>query len=157
MNKKDKLDIKLEKSLAFQIDYTANFTKTFRRAFHRKIMNSDISLDEFAILCLIENRPDITQAALGRYLFKGKAHIGKILNILEEKGFLKRVCIENSNTTKNIISKKGEQILAEGLFQVKKIENATHESFSKEELLQFFSYLKRYRQTLDSIVEVKIK
>ena len=94
MAKKDLLDIKLENSLAFQIDYTSNFNKSFRRAFHKKFMNSNISMDELAILFLINIKPDITQAALARYMFKGKAHVGKILNIMEEKGLIKRKYIE---------------------------------------------------------------
>ena len=94
MAKKDLLDIKLENSLAFQIDYTSNFNKSFRRAFHKKFMNSNISMDELAILLLINIRPDITQTALARYMFKGKAHVGKILNIMEEKGLIKRKYIE---------------------------------------------------------------
>ena len=89
MAKKDLLDIKLENSLAFQIDYTSNFNKSFRRAFHKKFMNSNISMDELAILLLINIRPDITQTALARYMSKGKAHVGKILNIMEEKGLIK--------------------------------------------------------------------
>ena len=157
MAKKDLLDIKLENSLAFQIDYTSNFNKSFRRAFHKKFMNSNISMDELAILFLINIRPDITQAALARYMFKGKAHVGKILNIMEEKGLIKRKYIEHSNTTKNIITKKGNDILKQGQKDFKNIEKKTNEMFSLQELEQFFEYLKKYRKLLESIVEVKIK
>lgn len=157
MAKKDLLDIKLENSLAFQIDYTSNFNKSFRRAFHKKFMNSNISMDELAILFLINIRPDITQAALARYMFKGKAHVGKILNIMEEKGLIKRKYIEHSNTTKNIITKKGNDILKQGQKDFKNIEKKTNEMFSLHELEQFFEYLKKYRKLLESIVEVKIK
>ncbi len=157
MAKKDLLDIKLENSLAFQIDYTSNFNKSFRRAFHKKFMNSNISMDELAILFLINIRPDITQAALARYMFKGKAHVGKILNIMEEKGLIKRKYIEHSNTTKNIITKKGNDILKQGQKDFKNIEKKTKDMFSLQELEQFFEYLKKYRKLLESIVEVKIK
>ena len=157
MAKKDLLDIKLENSLAFQIDYTSNFNKSFRRAFHKKFMNSNISMDELAILFLINIRPDITQAALARYMFKGKAHVGKILNIMEEKGLIKRKYIEHSNTTKNIITKKGNDILKQGQKDFKNIEKKTKDMFSPQELEQFFEYLKKYRKLLESIVEVKIK
>lgn len=157
MAKKDLLDIKLENSLAFQIDYTSNFNKSFRRAFHKKFMNSNISMDELAILFLINIRPDITQAALARYMFKGKAHVGKILNIMEEKGLIKRKYIEHSNTTKNIITKKGNDILKQGQKDIENIEKKTKDMFSLQELEQFFEYLKKYRKLLESIVEVKIK
>ena len=157
MAKKDLLDIKLENSLAFQIDYTSNFNKSFRRAFHKKFMNSNISMDELAILFLINIRPDITQAALARYMFKGKAHVGKILNIMEEKGLIKRKYIEHSNTTKNIITKKGNDILKQEQKDFKNIEKKTKDMFSLQELEQFFEYLKKYRKLLESIVEVKIK
>ncbi len=157
MAKKDLLDIKLENSLAFQIDYTSNFNKSFRRAFHKKFMNSNISMDELAILLLINIRPDITQTALARYMFKGKAHVGKILNIMEEKGLIKRKYIEHSNTTKNIITKKGNDILKQGQKDIENIEKKTKDMFSLQELEQFFEYLKKYRKLLESIVEVKIK
>ena len=157
MAKKDLFDIKLENSLAFQIDYTSNFNKSFRRAFHKKFMNSNISMDELAILFLINIRPDITQAALARYMFKGKAHVGKILNIMEEKGLIKRKYIEHSNTTNNTITKKGNDIVKQGQKDIENIEKKTKDMFSLQELEQFFEYLKKYIKLLESIVEVKIK
>lgn len=155
--KKDIINIELEKHISFQIDFTSNFSKTFRRIFHKKYMNNDISMDEFAILWFIKSRPDITQAAIGRFLFKGKAHVGKILNLMESKGLLTREYIEHSNTTKNSLTEKGELFLKKGLKETKQIENTLNSTFTKEETKQFLSYLKRYRDSLNSIVEVKIK
>ena len=80
----------LQENLAYQIDYTANFNRSFRREFQMKYISKDISPDEFAILYAITNVPDITQSELAKLLFKGKAHIGKILNDMETRGIIKR-------------------------------------------------------------------
>ena len=50
----------------------------------------DNSIDEFTILDTIIAKPGLSQADLARLILKGKAHTGRFIMALEEKGLLER-------------------------------------------------------------------
>ncbi len=159
MKKNSKNIDAMENNLTFQIDYTANFNKTFRREFQEQIINADITTDECSILFAINYNPTISQSELARLMFKGKAHIGKILNDMETRGLVKRVADTRDNMIikRNEITPKGQEILKKGIKEINKIKKAVEEEFSKEDLENFKQYLKRYRKVLRTFVDVKLK
>lgn len=146
-----------EDNIAFQIDYTANFNKSFRRRFNSKYIDSEILPDEFSIIYIVSIIPDISQVELARYLFKGKAHIGKILKEMETKNLVKRTSSSHSTPAKIILLPKAKQIYTKGMEQIKALRNKFEEEFSDEEIKQFLIFLKRYRKVMSSIVEVNLK
>ena len=149
----------LEENLAYQIDYTSNFNKSFRREYQSKYINNKITPDEFSILYYIFFIPDISQSELASLLFKGKAHVGKILNDMEEMGLIKRTAETRGNIIikRNELTKKGITIFNQGHKEFEKIKIIMDENFTKDELLQFINYLKKYRTILNSLVDVKLK
>lgn len=149
----------MENNLTFQIDYTANFNKTFRREFQEQVIKANVTTDECSILLAINYNPDISQSELARLMFKGKAHVGKILNDMEERGLVKRVADtrENIIIKRNEITPKGKEILKKGLVEINKIKKEVEKEFTKEDLEQFKDYLKRYRKVLRTFVDVKLK
>ena len=107
----NRLDL-LEKNLPYQIEYTANFNKSFRREFQARFIGDEVTPDEFSILYAITNVPDISQSEIATLLFKGKAHVGKILNDMETRGIIKRIADTKNNIMikKNILTDKGKAI-----------------------------------------------
>ena len=155
----DNIKKMIENFLPYQIDYTANFNKSFRREFQSQCVSSEIGADEFAILKLLDIAAAVSPTDIAKVLFKGKAHIGKILNDMERNGYIKRVVDTKNNIMikKNIMTEKALKQLELGKVKSKIIEDKMKSEFSKEEELQFISYLKRFRKVLDSIVDVKLK
>ncbi len=149
----------LEDNLAFQIDYTANFNKSFRREFQLKYIGNEVTPDEFAILYALTFEPDISQSELASLLFKGKAHVGKILNDMENRGLIVRIADTRNNIIikRNKITPKGQEIFSRGHKEFEKIKTAMMREFSEEEKQQFITFLKKYRNGLSSIVDVKLK
>lgn len=149
----------LEENLAYQIDYTANFNKSFRREFQAQKIAECCSPDEFTILYAIHFDPDISQSELAKLLFKGKAHVGKMLNEMESRGLIKRVAYTRNNIIikQSVITKKGLEIFEKGHKEFLKIKERINENFSKEEMKQFINYLKKFRQIISTIVDVKLK
>ena len=149
----------LEDNLAFQIDYTANFNKSFRREFQLKYIGKEVTPDEFAILYALTFEPDISQSDLASLLFKGKAHVGKILNDMENRGLIVRIADTRNNIIikRNEITPKGQEIFSRGHKEFEKIKTAMMREFSEEEKQQFITFLKKYRNGLSSIVDVKLK
>lgn len=122
-------------------------------------MKDEITADEHVILLTINFRPDISQSELAKVLFKGKAHIGKILNDMESRGLIRRIADTRDNiiVKRNELTEKGINIIEESLPKTECIRNAMDKEFSQEDIIQFTSYLKRYRKVLASIVDVKLK
>ena len=104
----DNIKKMIENFLPYQIDYTANFNKSFRREFQSQCVSPEIGADEFAILRLLDIEADVSQTDIAKVLFKGKAHIGKILNDMERNGYIKRVVDTKNNIMikKNIMTEK---------------------------------------------------
>lgn len=153
----DTFEQKLEDSLTYQIDYTANFNKSFRRAFQNKNISTELTPDEFFILYIIKHEPHVSQASIARALFKGKAHVGKILNELEKKEYIQRESMPNSTATYNKLLPKGEAVIDKGRIPLENSIKVLEKAFTKEELSLFISFLKRYRESLGSIITVKLK
>ena len=150
---------KLEEHLPYQIDYTANFNKSFRREHQTQYISTELTADELAILFILKFEPNVTQSELAKFLFKGKAHVGKILNDMEKRGYITRIADTRDNIIikRNEITPKGMKICEKGFTECKKIQQKMDEEFSPEDMQQFISYLKRYQKVLNSIVEVKLK
>ncbi len=146
-------------SIPFQIDYTANYNKSFRREFQALYISKDITPDEFAILYSIHLQPDITQSEMAKLLFKGKAHIGKILNDMETRGLIKRVADTKDNIIikRNEITPKGQIYFDKGHKEYERFKAAIIKEFPAEDREQFLSYLEKYRKILDSFVNVELK
>lgn len=149
----------LEKNLPYQIEYTANFNKSFRREFQARFIGDEVTPDEFSILYAITNVPDISQSEIATLLFKGKAHVGKILNDMETRGIIKRIADTKNNIMikKNILTDKGKAIFAKGDVEINKVRDLMEHEFTPQELDKFIYYLKKYRQIQSSIVDVKLK
>ena len=75
--------IPLDEYLPYQIDFTANFNKSFRREFQSQYVSTEITPDEMTIFYCIYFNPHMSQSEMAKFLFKGKAHVGKILNDME--------------------------------------------------------------------------
>lgn len=148
---------KYQDYIAFKIDYASNFNKTFRRLFHNKYMSKEVTADEFAILLFLNDNPKVSQKEMAQFLFKGKAHVGKILNTMEIKGLIVRHP-QSNNSYINTITEKGKLILQKGNATVEKIiKTKIDQNFTKEEHLQLINLLNKYIETINSIIEVKLK
>ena len=149
----------LQKNISYQIDYTANFNRSFRREFQMQYISKDITPDEFAILYALHFVPDISQSELAKLLFKGKAHVGKILNEMETRGLIRRI----ADTRDNIIIKRNEmttegiKLFEKGYKEFNRMRIAMQKEFSDEDRKKFIEYLKKFRKVLNSIVDVKLK
>ena len=148
-----------ENFIPYQIVYTANFNKSFRREFQSKYISDEMCADEVAILLLIDMAPDISQTDIAKYMFKGKAHVGKMLNDMEAKGYIKRVVDTKDNIMikKSIMTHKAEKYIKFAKEKSQIIKDRMEKEFSEAEKKVFISYLKRFRGVLSSLVDVKLK
>lgn len=109
-----------------------------------------LELDEFIILCHIISNPKLTQSDLAKLLYKGKAHVGKILNVMEEKGYIERIISTNNNIMVKYteITPKGKELhkITDDIFS--KMNTELFQNFTQEELLIFNALLAKLQAAI---------
>lgn len=145
-------------SLPFKLEQTARVGELLGRSYYKKYANKKniLELDEFVILSYIKENPNSSQAEISKKFLKGKAHIGKILNDMEQKGFILRSAdIKNGIMVKrSIITKLGEKVYEETDNGYRILAQKTLGYLSEEEIKTFTYLLDKYRNILLNNFEI---
>lgn len=84
----------------YKLSDTARVSELMARNYYKIFISGHeqmLELDEFKILSHILQNPKLSQSDIAKLVYKGKAHVGKILNVMEQKGYIKRVLSTNHN------------------------------------------------------------
>lgn len=118
-----------------------------------------ISHEEFVILDTIYCHPGILQIELAKKVLKSRAHTGKFLTSLENKGYIKREkAIKGSRQTimLNYLTEKGSIIHAQTVEEIKKYINETMpESIKEEEIDKLVEFLNKLKSEVEKKRNVK--
>lgn len=126
-------------SVFYKLAETARVSELMARNYYKSYLECEehiLELDEFKILSHIVQNPNLSQSDISKLVFKGKAHVGKILNEMEKKKYIKRVLSSKNNImvkhtvltplgeklyvyTNERLQKLGEQVLS--VFQTDEI------------------------------------
>lgn len=137
---KDKSDrIPFLESVPHILAETARMSVLAGRNYYKNCLKTEdiLELDEFVMLCHIISTPKSSQSDISKKVYKGKAHVGKILNEMEQKGYIKRVVASENN-----IMVKYNEVTELG----KKLFEATDEVF-------YQLYLKYFSDFTDAEIE----
>lgn len=123
-----------------------------------EIRNVDLSHDEFCALNIILNHPNICQRDLAKLILRDRVRTGRILNSLEDKGYVKR-----TNTTKNnrlvrllTLTKAGEKFYKEQFYIMNQVMVKILEKFPEEKMIELKGSLESLETTLSEIIEFNI-
>lgn len=143
--------------LPFNIEKTARVSYLLGKSYYKDIVKSRLELVEYTILSYIISNPGLSQSDLSKLLFKGKAHIGKILNDMEDKGYIKRIAASENNILKKItkITPKGKELYDKTHEVFKNLGEKVLEDFSKEEIETFNNLLNKYRTKILDNFEIE--
>lgn len=98
-------------SFPYEIELTARIChEVAKRLFES--YSIEISIDEFSVLDTIVARPGLSQADLARLVLKGKAHTGRFIMALEDKGLIERHVEERDGKLIKValITDKGKEL-----------------------------------------------
>ena len=133
--------------------YTDQLSKNFF-----EIRGVDITHDEFVAVNQILNNPDICQRDLAKLILRDRVRTGRILNSLEEKGYITR-----TNDTKNNrlvrrlrVTKAGKKLYETQFSIMEKIMDKLLKKFSEEKMIDLRDTLVQLEQALSEIVEFNI-
>ncbi len=158
-------DNKIERytdSLYYELEQTTKFFRAFSMKFFKK-MEVDISPDEYVTIETILCNAGICQRDLAKLILKDRANTGKILDALEEKGYITRfIDMKNNRLVRKMgVTETGKEIydmVTEKLRKtIKKIdENKHHCPIPEEEKQMVRNTLRKFRENLSKIVDMQI-
>ncbi len=141
MNKLDELTP--DKTIFYTIEKAIKQYKRYAQdQFDQKV--GDITVDQALILHFVEQYPELSQSQIAALVFKDKASVTRIIELLKKNGYLKRE-INNKDRRKYSLklTNKAKQIL----FKLKKIRNQNRtialDGISAEQLSQLSATLNK--------------
>ena len=142
-------------SLPYEIELTA-------RACHenaRRLIESytdKLSIEEFSVLDTIIARPNLSQADLARLILKGKAHTGRFLMSLEEKGLIERHVEERYGKLIKVsgVTEKGNILYKDITENLKPSIKKFQDAMSDEEVDKIITQLRALRSVIESVSNI---
>lgn len=144
-------------SINYELEQTARLMKLLGLQLFEKLQLK-ITPDEYAALDTVSVNAGICQRDLAKLLLKDRANTGRILESLEQKGFITRfIDTKNNRLVKKMgITEKGYKELDMINSKIKgHIENARGK-ISPKEVEKVQVVLKKFRKNLEQMVETNI-
>ena len=141
---------KLSNTLICNIEQVARLGRISAYRFFDKNENIEVSFNEFLILEVLYDNPEIHQRNLAKILVKGTANLSRDLDKLEKREIIRRtVSIKNNRTVKTLkLTKQGENIYLDicqkCIEHVKNLENI----FPEDEFKTFMNLIQKYKARL---------
>ncbi len=136
---------KLEDSLGFQVNMTANAMKN---RFNTFLKPYGLTSEQYVIMKSIQENPDITPTQLAGITFKDKTTITRMIDTLVKNEMLIRVPKKSDRRAYKIQwSEKGKEIMQGILPLSEMVLKKIRSQFSTDELETFLSVLEKLKQT----------
>ncbi len=144
-------------SIHYELEQTSRLMKKLTNQLFEKL-GIDLTIDEYSALDTVSVNAGICQRDLAKLILKDRANTGRILNTLEQKGFITRFIDTKNN---RLVKKMG--ITAEGLQELdtinKKIKSyleGVTKRIAPEDVERVQQTLKSFRLELEKVVEMNI-
>ena len=144
-------------TIHYELEQTARLMRKLSIQIMEKL-GINISIDECAALDMISCNENICQRDLAKKILKDRANTGRILNSLENKGYIKRIVdTKNNRLVKKLkITEFGKIQLKEITDKIKSyLENVTT-NLPHTEVRKIRDILKNFRLNLEKEVEINI-
>ncbi len=144
-------------SIHYELEQTSRMMKMLTNQLFNKL-DINVSLDEYITLDTVSVNVGICQRDLAKLILKDRANTGRILNELEQKGFITRFIDTKNN---RLVKKMG--ITEGGLQELDSINNKIRtylggvtKRIPPEDVQRVQAILKEFRFELEKVVETNI-
>lgn len=136
--------------LPFKLAETARISELMARNYYKNYVTSILDLDEFRILSHIIAAPSLSQSDLAKLVYKGKAHIGKILNEMEQKGLITRTLSTHNNmmVKRTSLTEQGKKLYYETDEAFRQLGTKVLAEFSDKEIDDFLYLLDKLKNKI---------
>lgn len=134
---------KLSNTIFFQLDRAI---KSYRQYAQKRLNEKGhtITIDQWLVLKTITDHEDISQNEIAEFIFKDKASVTRIIDLLITKGYLKREpSPENRRRVKLTITKAGNNIIEQILPTIKSNRKNALLNCNEDELEHLNAVLKK--------------
>lgn len=144
-------------SIYYQFELTAKYCKYLgSQLFHK--LKCGLSLDEVVTLDTIALYGEMCQRDIAKLILKDRPSTGRILNSLEQKGFIARIADTKNNRLirKIILTDDGKIILSDITSRLKEYMGKIPKIFSEEKITDMKNTMSDFREILKKEVEINI-
>ena len=144
-------------SIYYQLELTAKYCNYLGCQLTKKI-NSVLSLDEIVTLDTLAANGEMSQRDLAKLILKDRPATGRILNSLEERGFIIRVADTKNNRLirKIILTDSGKTTLSDITVKIKDYLQKISQVVSDKGISKMKESLNEFREILKQEVELNI-
>lgn len=144
-------------SIHYELEQTSRLMRILTLQLFERL-KLDVSPDEYFALDTVSMNAGICQRDLAKLLLKDRANTGRILDSLEQKGFITRfIDTKNNRLVKKMgITESGYKELNNVNEKVKTYIEGITEKVSPQEVEQVHEILKKFRKNLEQAVEINI-
>lgn len=144
-------------SIYYKIEQTAKYCKYLGTQIFTKL-EMPMTLEEFATLDTIKIYGEICQRDLAKLILKDRPSTGRILNTLEQQGYIKRFADTKNNrlVRKMSLTEEGEKILKKTTEKLKNYLDKLPEFMSEGDIKNLEDSIQKFRKSLEKEVEFNI-
>lgn len=137
----------------YKLGDTARVSELMARNYYKTYIDGNeqmLELDEFKILSHILENPDLSQNDISKLVYKGKAHVGKILNEMAQKGYIDRVLSTKNNimVKHTVLTELGKQLYKNTDDKYREIALKTLKTFSEAEIADLIRLLDKLKNKM---------
>lgn len=141
------------KGLPYKLNETARISELLGRNYCKNYLNANkkiLDFEEFRMLSHIISSPNLSQSDLSKLVFKGKAHVGKILNEMEQKGYINRILSTRNNIMVKctVLTEKGKTLYWETDSVFRALADEISNGFSEEEIDTLIALLDKLKNRI---------
>lgn len=144
-------------TIFYQIELTARYTKLLGTQLFGKL-GIGLTPEEFAALDTISANDDLCQRDLAKLILKDRANTGKLLDSLENKGFISReLTVKNNRPVKIIkITEQGQCIYDDTYLKLEPHHKFVKEKIANTDLARVGELLRDLREVLEDTIDIDI-
>lgn len=144
-------------TLYYQVERTAKYCRYLGAQLFSKL-EIGVSVEELVTLDTLSLNDGICQRDLAKIILKDRPATGRILNSLENKGYIKRSADTKNNrlVRKITMTEEGKLILKKVIGMIKVYLEKIPSEFSEEKIEEIKNNMKEFRNILEKEVELNI-
>ena len=144
-------------SIYYQFELTAKYCRYLASQLFKKI-ECVLSLDEVVTLDTLAINGEMCQRDLAKLILKDRPSTGRILNTMEQRGYITRIADTKNNRLirKIILTEDGKKTLSEITSKLKDYLQKIHQVFPSEKIESMKKSMNDFREILKKEVEINI-
>lgn len=154
---KEKENCHYTESIIYSMEQTVIYFKILGAQFFNQL-NMGITIDQFGVLDAIYCNNDICQRDLSKIVLKDRSNTGRILNILEANGFIKRAVETKANrlVKKIYITEQGKRMIEDNHDKLRNGFSNVFDDVSEDEFATLRQILNKLKDSLSKTTSIQI-